>query len=85
MTCTTIFETKYFDLYTDKNGKFWLRDKKDEVNLAVRAKTEIEAYRKAIDLLIFSNQLVKKERQKLREDSEKIRAVFVDIFGEDQD
>lgn len=85
MTCTTIFETEYFDLYTDKNGKFWLYNKKEEINHAIRAKTEIEAYRKAVDSLIFSHQLVKKERQKLREDSEKIRAVFVDIFGEDQD
>lgn len=80
MTTKTIFENDRFDLYSDKNGKFWLWNKVEEINHAVRAKSEIEAYRVAIDSLIYFADMQKTRRMELSARLEKVEACFVDVF-----
>lgn len=38
MEVKTIYKNKSFELYSDKNGKFWLWDIKQEPNWAMREK-----------------------------------------------
>lgn len=82
MTSKTVFETDRFDLYTDKNGKFRLWDKADECNRAIRAKTEIDAYREAIDSLMFCCQMYKESRDELRVKLGRVEACFDEIFSD---
>ena len=76
----TIYETDSFELYTDKNGKYWLWDKEDESNLAIRAKTEIEAYREAVDMAVFTIGLIKSSRRVLQEKVDTLEVAFREVF-----
>lgn len=79
-TAYTIHETDCFELSTDKNGKYWLWDKKDESNLAIRAKTEIGAYREAVDMAIFKIGWVKTDRRQLQEEMNTLEVAFREVF-----
>ena len=56
-----IYETEYFELYQDRNGKYWLWNKVMECNHAIRAKTELEAYRDAVDAAIYLQDVAQRE------------------------
>jgi len=78
----TIRETKYYDLYQDKNGKFWLWNKKSETNAAIKASTELEAYQEAVDSLIFSGVMYREDRDKYLNKLEDIHRCFDKNFPE---
>lgn len=82
MSYKTVFKTDRFELYTDNNGKFWLWDDWDECNRAIRAKSEIDAYRESIQMLIFSCKMYKDSRDELRERMGKIEKTFSEVFPE---
>lgn len=77
-----IFENDRFELYADKNGKFWLWNKVEEINHAIRAKSEIEAYRLAVDSLIYFADMQKTRRMELSARLEKVAACFIAVFPE---
>ena len=57
---TTVYETKYFEIYHDALGRYWVWNKLDKINHAYRIKDEITAYRKAIDSASHWQELLRK-------------------------
>lgn len=82
MASRTVFDNDNFELYEDKNGKFWLWNKKDETNAAIRAKSEAAAYIEAVNSLIFSLNMVMESRKEAWDKLEEIERCVVKVFGE---
>ena len=80
-----IYNSKSFNLYTDRNGKFWLWDKLSETNAAYRKDTELSAYRSSVELLIGSNARLLEERNQLQRKLDSIETCFETIFEVNKD
>ena len=74
-----IFDNERFNLYTDKNGKYWLWDKSMKQNHAIKANSEIEAYQQSINSLIFIAGLIQGHRKTAESNLERLLGVFREI------
>jgi len=78
--CTTVYVTDRFELYTDKNGKFWLWNKVLESNHAIRAESELEAYREAMDSAIYAQQMHMSHRYEAEAKLSGLESAFKEAF-----
>tara|TARA_R110000851_G_scaffold115675_3_gene241608 strand:- start:2446 stop:2691 length:246 start_codon:yes stop_codon:yes gene_type:complete len=78
----TVFENEFFNLYKDNRGKFWLWDELEEQNHAIRATSEVGAYKQAVSGLIQSRSRVLEERNKLSAIINRVRDFFEDFEDE---
>ena len=79
-----MFDDK-FSLTQDKQGLYWLWCRQEEVNLAIRAKSEIEAYKEALDSLAFILQLRTERRDKAEKGLAALQEAFDKVFPPDDD
>lgn len=80
----TIYKTEYWELYQDKNGKFWLWDELSKSNRATRAKTELDAYRQAVGLLVFSCDMQSSYRNEAESKLTTLQDAFEKVFPSEE-
>ena len=73
-----------FILTQDKSGKFWVWSVEEEINIAIRAKDEVSAYREAISSLTYVLKLRTDRRDKAEKKLKKLADVFCEVFEIDE-
>ena len=71
---------KSFKVTQDKAGKYWIWCEDVNQNLAIRQDTLEKAYMAAMESLLFSCKLYKKDRDTLRVGMNKVESLFTDLF-----
>ncbi len=84
-SCTTVYETKYFEIYHDARGRYWVWNKLEEINHAYRAPDEITAYRNAMDSAIYQQQLCKYDHAVAAKKLGQLEDAFNEAFPRDPD
>ena len=78
------YECDAFILTQDKSGKFWVWSVEEEINIAIRAKDEVSAYRGAISSLTYVLKLRTDRRDKAEKKLKKLEDVFCEVFEIDE-
>ena len=84
LPCTTVYETRYFEIYHDALGRYWVWNKVEQVNHAYRVADEITAYRTAMDSAIHYIQLHKRERETATKNLAKFEELAEQIWPRDE-
>jgi hypothetical protein len=80
----TIYDCEDFNLIKARDG-FWLWNKLEKCNNAIRAKDELSAYREAIHMLNFSLSLCQERRDKAESALAVLQTAFETVFPSDED
>ena len=82
---SAVFESERFEVTQDKAGKFWLWSKTEDQNFAMRSKTEIDCYREALDLMSYSLNMIKQDRDDCRKKLNTLEECFENVFDRQDD
>lgn len=75
--------TKRYEMYQDNLGQYWCWCEETKSNLVYRAKTELEAYKAALDQAVFIISLHRERQDKAEVSLEKLQKVFEEVFPND--
>lgn len=73
------------DVYQDKQNLFWVWCDLTQSNLCVKAKTELDAYKQALDHCVFVASLYKERRDSAESKLDILTKAFESIGGKDDD
>jgi hypothetical protein len=73
-----------FEIYQDKQNKYWVWCELTQTNLAIRAKTELDAYKEALNHCIFIAGLYKERRDLTEKKLEVLTKAFESIGDPDE-
>jgi len=73
-----------FEIYQDKQKRYWIWCELTQTNLAIRAKTELDAYKEALSSCIFTAGLYKERRDIAEKKLEVLTNAFESIGDPDE-